>query len=101
MPEPKQPDETDPTEAVPTETEPADVEATDQPDGPQQDAPATARDKWWWSPAVALVMGVVIVTLRWSSLTGTGGNLLNWVVAGLGAAVAVSGVVRLVRDYPR
>jgi len=94
MPELKQPDETEPTENEPTE-------ATDESDGPHQEAPATVRDNWWWSPAVALVMGVVIVAIQWPSLTGSGGHVLNWVVAGLGAALAASGVVRLARDYPR
>lgn len=96
MPELKQPDQTEPTD-----NEPTGHEATDEPDAAHQDAPATVRDNWWWSPGVALVIGVVVVMLQWQSLTGAGGHLLNWVVAGLGAALAASGVVRLVRDYPR
>lgn len=88
MPELNQPDETEPTE----------LEQTEEHD---DDAPATVRDNWWWSPAVALVIGVVVVMLQAQSLTGSGGHLLNWVVAGLGVALAASGVVRLVREYAR
>jgi ABC-type uncharacterized transport system permease subunit len=88
MPELNQPDETEPTE----------LEQTEEHD---DDVPATVRDNWWWSPAVALVIGVVVVMLQAQSLTGSGGHLLNWVVAGLGVALAASGVVRLVREYPR
>ena len=90
MPELNQPDPTEPTEIQPTEQE-----------SPQEDAPASVRDNWYWQPAVFLVMGVVIALLQKQYLTGSGGHLLNWVVAGLGAALAVVGLVRLVREYPR
>lgn len=82
MPELNQPDEPEPTES-------------------DTDAPTSVRDNWWWSPAVALVIGVVIVMLQIGPLTASGGVWLNWVVAGLGIALAASGVVRLVRAYPR
>ena len=103
MPELNQPDETEPTELEPTELEPTELESTEleQTEEHDDNAPATVRDNWWWSPAVALVIGVVVVMLQAQSLTGSGGHLLNWVVAGLGVALAASGVVRLAREYPR
>lgn len=68
---------------------------------PDEDAPTSVRDNWWWSPAVAIVIGVAVVAFQVSPIRDSGGVWLNWVVAGIGIALAASGVVRLVRDYPR
>ena len=65
------------------------------------DAPTSVRDNWWWSPAFAIVIGVVVVLFQVGPITGSGGVWLNWVVAGVGIALAANGVVRLIRAYPR
>jgi len=65
------------------------------------DAPTSVRDNWWWSPAFALVAGIAVAGFQVKSLTGSGGVWLNWVVAAIGVGLAASGVVRLVRAYPR
>lgn len=79
-----------------------DLNPSDQPEPtePDADAPTSVRDNWWWSPAVAIVIGVVVVMFQVGPLTGSGGVWLNWVVVGLGIALAASGVTRLVRAYP-
>jgi len=80
-----------------------DLNPSDQPEpiDHDADAPTSVRDNWWWSPAVSLVIGIVVVGFQVGSLTGGGGVWLNWVVAGAGIALAASGVARLVRAYPR
>jgi hypothetical protein len=63
-------------------------------------APILLQDRWWWSPTLSLVLGSVIAAMQVSALR-TGGVWLNWLVAAIGAAVAVSGLVRLLRAYAR
>ena len=73
----------------------------DDPIPPEtDDAPMALQDRWWWSPTLSLVLGVVIVGMQWPSLR-TGGVWLNWVVGALGAVVAVFGLVRLLRAYAK
>ena len=69
---------------------------TDAPD----ETPTSVRDNWWWTPAFAMVAGVVVVVFQYGSIR-SGGVWLNWLVAGIGAVLAGYGLVRLVRDYPR
>ncbi|HEY8719340.1 hypothetical protein [Pengzhenrongella sp.] len=76
---------------------------SDEPEStePDQDAPTSVRDSWWWSPTVSIIIGIVIVSFQASPIRSGDGFWLNWVVAGLGIALSASGVVRLVRAYPR
>jgi amino acid transporter len=62
--------------------------------------PTSGQHSWWWSPTVAIVIGIVVITFQVGPLTA-GGLWLNWVVAALGIVLAANGVVRLVRAYPR
>lgn len=64
------------------------------------DAPISLQDRWWWSPTLSLGVGIVMVMLQVGSL-GDGGVWLNWVVAAVGAVLAVTGLVRLVRAYTK
>lgn len=64
----------------------------------EDDTQIRLQDRWWWSATLSLVLGIVIVMLQFPSLQ-TGGVWLNWVVAVIGAAVAVFGLVRLIRAY--
>jgi hypothetical protein len=73
------------------------TEPTPTPD----DEKTSVRDNWWWSPAFAIVAGVVVVIFQYGPISQSGGVWLNWVVAGVGIALAGYGAVRLVRSYPR
>lgn len=55
------------------------------------------RDRWWWSPTLSIVIGLVVIGYQLEPLRGPDAIWGNWVVAGLGLAVAVWGAVRLVR----
>ena len=68
---------------------------------PDDDEKTSVRDNWWWSPAFAMVAGVVVVIFQYGPISQSGGVWLNWVVAGVGVALAGYGAVRLVRSYPR
>ncbi|WP_298457601.1 hypothetical protein [uncultured Cellulomonas sp.] len=68
--------------------------------GPAPAAPGTAlRDRWWWSPTLALVIGAVVVGYQLDALRGPDPVWLNWLVAGLGLAAAGYGIVTLLRAY--
>ena len=49
---------------------------------------------------LVVVLGGVITAMQVSALR-TGGVWLNWLVAAIGTAVAVSGLVRLLRAYAK
>lgn len=72
-----------------------------EPEPEVDDAPTSVRDSWWWSPAFAIVIGVVVVLFQVGPIGESGGVWLNWVVAGVGISLAATGVARLVRAYPR
>ncbi len=55
------------------------------------------RDRWWWSPTLSIVIGLVVIGYQLDPLRGDNPLWGNWLVAALGAAVAVWGAVRLVR----
>jgi len=59
--------------------------------------PTALRDRWWWSPTLSIVIGLVVVGYQLDPLRGANPLWGNWVVAALGLGVAVWGVVRLVR----
>ena len=69
----------------------------------EADAPAapSVRDRWWWSPTLNIVAGCGVVAYQWEPITQSKAIFLTWVIAAVGAAVAVVGLVRLVRAYPR
>lgn len=67
---------------------------------PDSAAPILLQDRWWWSPTLSLVLGAVITAMQVSALRN-GGVWLNWLVAAIGTAVAVSGLVRLLRAYAK
>lgn len=55
------------------------------------------RDRWWWSPTLSIVIGLVVIGYQLDPLRGDNPLWGNWLVALLGAAVAGWGAVRLVR----
>ena len=71
--------------------------APNEPD----DGPIALSDRWWWSPTLCLVVGIVVVVWQVSSLTSSSGLWLNWLVAALGTASALYGLVTLVRAYAK
>jgi amino acid transporter len=82
-----------------SEPNPRDEPQPTEPEG--DDAPTSIRDNWWWSPSIGIVIGVVVVLFQVGPIRDTGGIWLNWVVAGLGIALAATSLARLVRAYPR
>ena len=72
---------------------------TRPPAGPASAAagPTALRDRWWWSPTLSIVIGLVVIGYQLEPLRGPDALWGNWLVAALGAAVSVWGVVRLVR----
>ena len=72
-----------------------------EPQPSVEDGPTSLRDRWWWSPALSIVLGLAVAGYQWGPLTGSGGFWGNWLIAAIGVGVAVSGVLRLVRAYPR
>jgi hypothetical protein len=89
----------------------------DSPTSPRPDTPAasssgspaapgattsagdTLRDSWWWSPTLAVVVGLVVTGYQVPSLRGPDPLWISWVVAGTGVVVALVGAVRLLRAY--
>lgn len=52
--------------------------------------------RWWWSPALMVVVGIAVIAYQVGAFRGEGGGFwLNWVMVAAGAAVAVWGLVRL------
>ncbi|MBX9245085.1 hypothetical protein ICW40_09735 [Actinotalea ferrariae] len=51
--------------------------------------------RWWWSPALMIVVGVVVIAFQVSAYTGDGGTWLNAVMIAVGAAVVVAGLFSL------
>jgi len=88
-------------EPTPTDGQPLPTPREPVAEPVADDRPTALRDRWWWSPVLSIVVGLVVIGYQWEQLTGPGGISLNWVVAAIGAAVALTGVVRLVRAYPR
>ena len=68
---------------------------------PRKDAaPSTSlRDRWWWSPTLSIVVGAVVIGYQLEAIRGPNPLWMNWVVAGLGLAVAVYGLVGLLRAH--
>lgn len=85
-----------------TQPEEPDARAADVAElgSPDPAAPILLQDRWWWSPTLSLVLGGVITAMQVSALRN-GGVWLNWLVAAVGTAVAVSGLVRLLRAYAK
>jgi len=61
--------------------------------------PFSANDRWWWSGTFRAVIGAVIAYLQFGPISEGIANWMNWVMVGIGAAVAVWGIIDLVRDY--
>lgn len=56
---------------------------------------APLDQRWWWSPALMIVVGVVVIAFQVSAYTGDGGIWLNAVMIAVGAAVVVAGLLSL------
>ena len=72
------------------------------PDAAATDSPTSGtslRDRWWWSPTFAVVVGLVVVGYQLGPIRGGDALWLNWLVAALGLGVAVYGAVGLLRAY--
>lgn len=61
--------------------------------------PFSVADRWWWSGTFRTVLGVIIAYLQWEPISQGPGNWMNWVMFVIGAAVAIWGIVVLIRDY--
>jgi hypothetical protein len=83
--------------ADPTPNEPDDGPLANEPD----DGPIALADRWWWSSTLSLGLGIVVVVLQVQSLTSGSAVWLNWVVAALGTAAALYGLVGLLRAYAK
>lgn len=55
--------------------------------------------RWWWSPALMIVVGVVVIGYQVSAYRGEGGIWLNGVMIVVGAGVVVAGLVSLRRAH--
>lgn len=70
---------------------------------PTPGAPAPAgtalRDRWWWSPALSIVVGLVVIGYQLEAIRGPNPLWANWAVAALGLVVAGYGALRLLRAY--
>lgn len=61
--------------------------------------PFSLTNRWWWSGTFRTVIGIVIAVLQWGPISDGYSNWLNFVMIAVGAAVAVWGVIDLIRDY--
>lgn len=55
--------------------------------------------RWWWSPALMIVVGGVVIAYQVAAYVGDGGIWLNAVMIAVGAAVVIAGLVSLRRAY--
>lgn len=55
--------------------------------------------RWWWSPALMVVVGVVVIAYQVAAYRGEGGTWLNAAMILIGGGVAVTGLVSLLRAY--
>lgn len=72
----------------------------DSQDRPEETTFAGNRSldsRWWWSPALMIVVGVAVIGYQVSAYTNGGGIWMNAVMIVIGAAVAVAGLVSLWR----
>ena len=92
----------------PASSAPARPAPTTTPTGRRQGSPAPGsppptgtalRDRWWWSPTLSIVIGLVVIGYQLEPLQGSNPLWGNWVVAALGLAVAVYGGVRLLHAH--
>lgn len=67
----------------------------------QEQKPFNVADRWWWSGTFRAVLGVVIAYLQWGPISEGIANWMNWVMVAVGIAVAIWGVVDLIRDYEK
>ena len=83
-----------------TNPTPRDESASDNEKG-QEQKPFNVADRWWWSGTFRAVLGVVIAYLQWGPISEGIANWMNWVMVAVGIAVAIWGVVDLIRDYEK
>ncbi len=86
----------------PTPRPDAPVGSTSGSPAPSGAAPAAGdalRDSWWWSPTLAIVVGLVVAGYQLDSLRSPDPLWISWAVAAVGVVVALVGVVRLLRAY--
>jgi hypothetical protein len=89
--------------------EPSDSPAVDPAPSEAKDGAVGERLTWagnrpldtrgWWSPALMIVVGVVVIGFQWSAIRVDGGIALNWVMVAVGAGVAIAGLVSLRRAH--
>lgn len=85
------------TERLPDPTDPAET--------PQERSDTTwagnrsLDSRWWWSPALWIVVGLGVIAYQLGAYLGEGGMWLNAVMIAIGAGVALSGLVQLKRAH--
>ncbi|WP_149205015.1 hypothetical protein [Actinotalea subterranea] len=57
--------------------------------------------RWWWSPSLMVVVGIVVIGYQMSAYLGEGGIWLNGVMIAVGVVVVGAGVVSMVRARRR
>jgi hypothetical protein len=82
----------------------ADAPSADAPsaDAPSAEAPPAStalRDRWWWSPTLMIVVGLVVIGYQLEPLRSSNAVWGNWAVAALGLVVVVHGAVQLHRAH--
>ncbi|GGB94546.1 hypothetical protein [Cellulomonas carbonis] len=66
---------------------------------PQPEPRPDVRERWWWTGTFRAVLGGAVVGYQWPVISRGEAVPLTWVVAGLGAVVAVWGLWLLVTAY--
>ena len=96
---PATPSDHSPDDAVPPEP---DDQTPTEPDGAETLTFAGNRSldsRWWWSPALMIVVGAVVIGYQFGAIMGEGGIWLNWAMVAVGGGVSVAGLVSLRREY--
>ncbi len=71
-----------------------------KPDPESPDArPTPLTTRWWWSAGLMTVIGVAVVAYQWNTDRHEHGRVGNYLVAVLGAGVALFGAWQLWRDW--
>lgn len=82
-----------------TNPAPRDDSNAEQDDQSDEKTPFSIRDRWWWSGTFRTVIGFIIAYLQWGPISEGNSNWMNWAMIAVGAAVAIWGIIDLIRDY--
>lgn len=85
------------TERLPDPTDPAET-PQERPDTTWA-GNRSLDSRWWWSPALWIVVGLGVIAYQLGAYFGEGGMWLNAVMIAIGAGVALSGLVQLKRAH--